>query len=138
MTNEWTKVDFYGPNNSGQITRYAIADNASVSKFAVLQLLDNRSVSCGHKAQTHFRIAAEEHIAGQGITSIGCITQARMRFVASGAILLGQQIAPSSNIAEANIMTSCAISAIVGEGNSGVYCEDTLATGETGTARINQ
>jgi len=131
MTNEWTVVEKYGANNDGQIVRYAIANNASVSKYAMLQLLDARTVSSGCLAAQHFRIANEEHIANQGITSIGCITQGRMRFKASLAVTVGDEISPGG------MNTACS-QAITGTLYTGVFSEDTLADAETGTARINQ
>lgn len=136
MANEPDKVEFYGAKNSGQIIRYAIADGASVSKYAVLQLLDARTVSSGHLASKPFRIANEEHIAGQGMTSIGCVTQARMTFVASGAIAVGEAIT-TGGVAE-NKFISLGLAYVPALAQIGAYSEDTLSDGETGTMRINQ
>jgi len=136
MANEWSKVEYYGANNGGQIVRYAIANDASVSKGAMLQLLDARTVSCAHLAKKHFRIAAEEHLPNRGVTSIGCVTQARMRFVASAAITVGDALA-TAEFGSLNHASSCGITVSQND-HTGVFSEDTLACGETGTARINQ
>ena len=83
MANEWVKVELYGANNEGQIVRYTIADGTSVSKGALLCLSDERTAIAAANWTPVAGVAAEEHVANQGVTSIGCYTQGIFEAVAS-------------------------------------------------------
>lgn len=88
MANEWVKVELYGANNDGNPRRYTIAADQSVSKGALLQLLDNRTVS-GSAAISSVPagVASEDHTADIGVTEISCWTDGIFKAVVSGAIL---------------------------------------------------
>ena len=95
---KWTIVERYGANNDGDPVRYAIADGTSVSKNSALTLADNRTVTVTAFGDKLFAgVSAEEHIGGQGITSISVLTNARCLATASGALGLGAPIGLTAN-----------------------------------------
>ena len=93
MANEWTKVELYGANNDGDVRRYTIADGTSVSKGTLLALTDPRTVTASALQSLAFAgVASEEHIAGQGVTSVAAWTNGIFEATASGAITVGAPI----------------------------------------------
>jgi len=118
MGEEWVKVELYGANNDGSPRRYTIADNASVSKGALLELLDDRTVSCAIKARAPIAgVALEEHLPNKGVTDISCWTDGVFRVVASGTIVIGDPLtAAGIGVAAENnrVMASCATVEVVG------------------------
>lgn len=133
MAHEWTKVELFGANNDGGVTRYTIADGASVSKGAVLQVLDGRVASSGHLVQAPIAgIASEEHIAGQGVTSISVWTNGIFNVTASGVIAAGISCAP----ADASNVNKVCSSATTAEW-TGIRAIDSAAAGETFSVRLN-
>lgn len=93
MVNEITKVELFGENNGGQQVRYTIADGTSVSKGQPLSLSDPRTVvaTTGVGAAAA-GIAAEDHFANEGVTSISVWQQGIFEAKASGAIGVGEPI----------------------------------------------
>ncbi len=90
MVNEWVKVDLFGANNDGQKIRYSISDGVACSKGTLLALIDERIASNSLINSTVWAgVAAEEHCAGKGVTSISVWTQGIFEVVASGGIALG-------------------------------------------------
>ena len=92
-----TKVELYGANNDGEVRRYTIADGTAVSKGDLLELTDPRTVvkfTTAAAGTTHAcaGIAAEEHVANQGSTSIAVITNGVYEMMCSGAVILGAPI----------------------------------------------
>jgi hypothetical protein len=135
MTNEWVKGELYGPNNDGNQRRYTIADGVSVSQGALLQLLDGRTVSYSILAHGPVAgVAAEDHYANQGVTSISCWTDGVFRAVASFAITAGTKLVAGGVTNQvfaadvADIASSYAV--ILGT------CYDTVAKGGTCSVRL--
>lgn len=90
MANEWIPIELYGSNNDGGKRRVTIADGVSVSKGSVLQLLDPRTASGAHKYAVPIAgVAAEEHIANQGVTEISVWTDGIFDVKVSGASSIG-------------------------------------------------
>lgn len=105
MANEWVKVELMGENRDGEPRRYTIADGDSVSKGQLLELLDPRTASASlyRVVPTAYAgIAAEEHKAGEGVTSIAVWTNGVFEATASLAIVVGAPITGTS----ANMVTS--------------------------------
>jgi hypothetical protein len=96
MAYEWTSVELYGQNNDGEVRRYTIADGTSVSKGTLMQLLDNRIVQIAATTCACGGVAAEEHPANVGVTSIPCWTDGIFIATASGAIAIGMPVAADS------------------------------------------
>lgn len=79
MAFEWEPVELYGPNRDGEQRRYTIAAGTQVSIGTLMALTDNRTVT---KLDGTFSavvpvvagIAAEEHEADKGVTTISCWT----------------------------------------------------------------
>ena len=93
MVNEWIPIELYGFEGAGDIRRATIADGVSVSKGALLQLLDPKTASYGHLANVPIiGVAAEEHLAGRGITEISVYTNGLFDVLASGSIGLGTSV----------------------------------------------
>lgn len=133
MVYEWVKVELYGANNDGQQVRYTIADGVSVSKGQVLYLTDPRTASGAALGSVAVAgVAAEDKIAGDGVTSISCYTQGIFEVRASGAILVGDSVmmdGSTPNTIEAN--SGLASGALVGR------ALETAAANEVINVRLN-
>ena len=100
MANEWTVVERFGANNDGQQVRFTIADGASVSKGTLMELTDPFTATAGGATgipTPYAGVAAEEHIANKGITSISLWTQGVFNVKASGAIVIGSFVSGAEN-----------------------------------------
>jgi len=134
MANEWVPVELYGLNNGGQVRRYTIADGTAVSKGQLLSLIDPRTASASIATDTVFAgIAAEDHYANEGVTSVGVWTQGVFEAVASGAIALGLGITGGS-VNQNQILQAANTSngaQLIG------YTLETAAVGETVNVRLD-
>lgn len=131
MANEWIKVELYGQNNDGEPRRYTIADGLSVSKGSTLELTDPRTVilSTGTTAVCA-GVAAEDHLANVGVTSIAVWTSGIFEAVASGAITIGAPITFCESNKVKQSIVSASGAAIAG------YCLETAADAETINVRL--
>ena len=142
MTDEWTIVELEGANRDGEPRRYAIADGASVSVGQPLQLLDDRTVQLptGVPVATQVPcagVAAEEHVAGQGVKVISVNTQGLFRAVASAAILIGDYLAiDSENRVIASSATLTAPRSFL-RTHGNIRALDAVTDGQTLTVRLD-
>ena len=133
MVNEWVKVELYGNNNDGDPRRYTIADGASVSKGTLLELTDPRTaVACTGSQVPIAGVAAEEHVAGQGVTTISAWTNGIFEAVCSGAIILGQNVCGGT---AGNAIASAAVIYASGASVLG-YALETGSANETINVRL--
>ena len=141
VTNKnWVKVELYGANNDGNPIRFTIADGTSVSQGQLLELTDPRTVTAADGSSTIFAgVAAEEHLANEGITSIAVHTDGIFEVVASGAITLGDPVTGENNnvkrLRAATSETSGALTADLGAANIG-YALETATDEETINIRL--
>ena len=106
MTNEWVKVDLFGPNNDGQIIRFGIADSTNASKGQLMLLADPRTASSSVVYGAAVAgVAASEKVAGDGDTSIGCQTQGIFEVQCSSATGLGKDIGMAGVNNRVDVMT---------------------------------
>lgn len=117
MANEWAKVELYGANNDGNPVRYTIANGTSVSKGQLLSIATPRTaVAVTVRDNPIAGVAAEEHIANVGITSIAVWTDGIFDATASKAIHAGAKvIGTTANMVTASeaLMSDAASNAIV-------------------------
>ena len=132
MANEWTVVELFGVNNGGTQIRYTIADGLSVSKGTLLGLADERAAVAQAVLIRPAGVAAEEHIANKGITSISLWQNGVFRVIASGAILIGDSLI-AGGVGEPNVVTS---SALVHEW-TGMKALDAVSTDGEMSVRLN-
>ena len=130
MANELVKVELFGVNNGGDKIRWTIADGASVSQGTLLTATDPRTAISATAKTIMAGVAAEEHVADKGDTSVPVWQNGVFRFVASGSITVGDSLVPGGAV---NKMTSAAIQTSW----TGAKSMDTLSDGETGSARFN-
>lgn len=98
MANEWTKVELFGANRDGEPRRMTVVDGTAVSQGTLLTLVSPRTVGIAAYSATarpFAGIAAEDHTASVGVTSINVWTQGIFEATCSGAIVLGQPISGS-------------------------------------------
>lgn len=131
MTNEAVKVEL--TNSTGNIRRFTVADGTAITKGTLLKLSDPRTALATAATDTEVfaaGIAAEDKEADDGQTSIGVWTDGIFELVASGAIVLGQNIVfiGQNKVAQAASTASGAM--IAG------YCLETAAAGETVNIRV--
>ena len=93
MVQEWVKVELLGPNRDGEPRRFAVADSTNVSKGQLLQLTDPRTVSniLVYGAATA-GVALFEKVAGDGETSMSCLTQGIFEVTASNALVIDAEV----------------------------------------------
>ncbi|KKL07975.1 hypothetical protein LCGC14_2580590 [marine sediment metagenome] len=106
MTNEWEKVELFGPNRDGEIVRFGVNDSTNVSKGQLMQLVDPRTVSSvvAYGAAVA-GVAASEKVAGDGDTSIGCQTQGIFEVQCSSATDVGKDIGMAGVNNRVDVMT---------------------------------
>ena len=93
MANEWVDIELYGPNDDGGKRRVTIADGDSVSIGTILKLTDPRTGSAtAVVGQPIVGIAAEEHVANKGVTTIAVWTDGMFEVTASSALVLGDPV----------------------------------------------
>ncbi len=136
MTNEWVKSELMGANRDGEPVTFTIADGSSVSKGDVLKLSDPATVTRFTAAiipQAVAGIAAEEHVANQGVITIPVWQNGIFKVTASGALVAGQLVtgAELNKVQASGALTVAASGAILGK----LY-EDIAAEG-TGEVRLN-
>lgn len=93
MADEWKVIELYGPNADGAKRRVGIADGASVSIGAALELIDPRTASSSHLGSVPLAgVAAEEHVADKGVTEIAVWTDLLVDARSSGAGVIGRSV----------------------------------------------
>lgn len=134
MANEWTKVELYGENNGGDVRRYKILDGLAVSKGQLLSLHAGRyaSTALGILATEPYcaGVAAEEHLAGEGVTDIAVWTNGLFNAVASDAVTHGE---PLMMAASNKVFTKASAS---GAATTLGYAIADIALGATGNVRL--
>jgi len=101
-------VELYGTNDAGDVVRYAVGDDAAISKGKLLRLIDPRSASyaCAKIGQPCAGVAAHDKKPGDGQLSIGCWTNGVFEAQCSEAAVIGPIC-----MADSNYIITCASSA---------------------------
>lgn len=126
MANEAVIIEL-GGSSKGNPTRFTCANGTGIKKGTILYLEDPRTVSgvYVHGQSTFAGIAAEEKVASDGQTSIGCWTCGIFDCLAGEAINLGDLVRPSG----ANAVRRADSTAIL-SGQVMGKCLETAANGE--------
>jgi hypothetical protein len=132
---QWTKVELYGNNNSGNPIRFTIADGVSVSANTVLYLTEDREASgaaLGTAAVAGVAAMDKEYLDGS--TSISVYTDGVFLATASFAVTAGNPICMDS-LTPNTVMTPATASLGSGAITIG-YALDTIAANTRGNIRL--
>ena len=134
MANEWVKVELLGANRDGEPRRFVIANATSVSKGSLLGLQTPRTIDAAYtQALPMAGVAAEEHPASVGITSISLWTDGIFTVTASDAVVAGEPIIAAA-VADKNKVIP-AVGAVSGAQTLGYAFED-IGAGSSGEVRL--
>lgn len=141
MANEWVKVELYGQNNDGDARRFTIANGDAVSKGTLLALSDPRTVTSTTVSGSMIAgVAAEDHAANVGETSITVWTNGIFDVVAADTITAGMSVCSANSTDNANQVVATVDLAVDDWGASGAailgYAMETASAAEKVNVRL--